>query len=242
MIDDVFKYSDTASSYYDIVAVSDKLALQAVAIVGLGGTGSYILDLVAKTYVKSIHLYDDDQFEIRNAFRSPGATSPQVLAEKPSKAEHFRDVYSVMRNNICAHGNIDELTIEGLRNMDFVFLAAELGPLRMYVAEKLEEFGVPFIDVGLEVKKSDDTLRGVLRVTTSVEKSRAIAKSRLPAPREIDEDKYSERIQIADLNALNAALAVIKWKKIFGFYDDYENEHNSKYLINNNCIINKDHA
>ena len=242
MLDDVFKYMDTASTHYDIVAVSEKLALHAIAIVGLGGTGSYILDLVAKTYVKSIHLYDDDQFEIRNAFRSPGAASQETLAKKPSKAEHFREVYSVMRNNIFAHGNINELTIQELRNMNFVFLAAELGHLRKFVAEKLEHYGVPFIDVGMEVNKSDDTLHGVLRVTTSVEKSRALANSRLPAPREIDEDKYSERIQIADLNALNAALAVIKWKKILGFYYDHENEYNSRYLINNNRMLNQDHA
>ena len=147
-----------------------------------------------------------------------------------------------MRNNIFAHGNINKLTIQELRNMNFVFLAAELGHLRKFVAEKLEHYGVPFIDVGMEVNKSDDTLHGVLRVTTSVEKSRALANSRLPAPREIDEDKYSERIQIADLNALNAALAVIKWKKILGFYYDHENEYNSRYLINNNRMLNQDHA
>ena len=32
------------------------------------------------------------------------------------------------------------------------------------------------------------------------------------------DDDYNRNIQIADLNALNAAFAVIKWKKLFGFY------------------------
>jgi hypothetical protein len=35
-----------------------------------------------------------------------------------------------------------------------------------------------------------------------------------------DGNEYNRNIQIADLNALNAALAVIKWKKLFGFYRD----------------------
>lgn len=35
-------------------------------------------------------------------------------------------------------------------------------------------------------------------------------------------DDYDYNIQIADLNALNAALTVIKWKKLWGFYLDLD--------------------
>ena len=73
--DEPFNYIDTASSRAEIVAVTKKLALRKIAIVGLGGTGSYVLDLVAKTPVKEIHLYDGDTFYQHNAFRSPGAPS-----------------------------------------------------------------------------------------------------------------------------------------------------------------------
>ena len=44
----VFKYVDTASSRAGIQAVSEKLGSQRIAIVGLGGTGAYVLDYVAK--------------------------------------------------------------------------------------------------------------------------------------------------------------------------------------------------
>ena len=53
---------------------------------------------------------------------------------------------------------------------------------------------------------------------------------------------YSRNIQIAELNALNAALAVIKWKKLLGFYRDLENEHFSAYTLDGNVIVNEDHA
>ena len=56
------------------------------------------------------------------------------------------------------------------------------------------------------------------------------------------DDEYDKNIQIADLNALNAALAVIKWKKLCGFYRDLEREHFSAYTVDGNCIINDDTA
>ncbi|WP_201716138.1 hypothetical protein [Rossellomorea arthrocnemi] len=33
-----------------------------------------------------------------------------------------------------------------------------------------------------------------------------------------DDDVYSQNIQISELNALNANMGVVAWKKIFGFY------------------------
>ena len=44
------------------------------------------------------------------------------------------------------------------------------------------------------------------------------------------------------MNALNAALAVIKWKKLFGFYRDLENEHFSAYTLDGDSIVNENHA
>ncbi len=73
--DEPFNYIDTATSRAEIVEVTKKLKLRKIVILGLGGTGSYVLDLVAKTPVREIHLYDGDTFYQHNAFRSPGAPS-----------------------------------------------------------------------------------------------------------------------------------------------------------------------
>ncbi|GAA3245459.1 ThiF family adenylyltransferase [Streptomyces labedae] len=99
----VFRYADTASSRAGIGVVSHRLQDLSVAIVGLGGTGSYILDLVAKTPVREIHLYDGDKFLQHNAFRSPGAASREDLEEAPNKALHFAAVYDRMRRGVIAH-------------------------------------------------------------------------------------------------------------------------------------------
>ena len=63
----------------------------------------------------------------------------------------------------------------------------------------------------------------IFRVTTSTE-TRA-ARRRIPCSEADPENEYDRNIQIADLNMLNAALAVVKWKKLFGFYADNESEH-----------------
>jgi hypothetical protein len=41
---------------------------------------------------------------------------------------------------------------------------------------------------------------------------------------------------------LNAALAVIKWKKLCGFYVDLDGEHHSVYEIDGNFVHNGDTA
>ena len=52
--------------------------------------------------------------------------------------------------------------------------------------------------------------------------------------------EYERNIQLAELNALNAALAVIKWKKLRGIYQDFAHEGDSGYVLDGNRIVNRD--
>ena len=52
------------------------------------------------------------------------------------------------------------------------------------------------------------------------------------------ENDYKTNIQIAELNSLTAAIAVIKFKKFYGFYIDKTNEHNSVFNIDSNSLAN----
>lgn len=58
----VFKYLDSNSSRANINFINEKFKGKKIGIIGLGGTGSYILDLVAKTPVDKIFLFDSDEF------------------------------------------------------------------------------------------------------------------------------------------------------------------------------------
>jgi hypothetical protein len=236
----VFKYIDTASSRAEITSVTEKLAsVKKIGIVGLGGTGAYVLDLVAKTPVIEIHLFDGDTFLQHNAFRSPGAPSIDELEAQPSKAAYFRDIYAKMRNGIIAHEAYIRAENVDKQDMNFIFLCLE-GPAKKLIVEKLEAFGIPFVDVGMGVYLSEGSLGGILRVTASTPTQRDHVRSRISFSDDADRNEYDVNIQIADLNALNAALAVIKWKKLVGFYQDLDHEHHSSYTIGGNMLLNED--
>jgi len=239
----VFHYEDTASSRAGIRAITRKLELGKVAIVGLGGTGSYVLDLVSKTPVKEIHLFDGDKFLQHNAFRSPGAPSVDELETGLQKVSYFADLYSKMRKGIIPYDSyIDNSNVEQLNGMDFVFLCLDKGEVKRLIIKRLEEFRIPFIDVGMGVNLVDNALLGVMRVTTSTveQRNHIDAKGRISFLDGNDNNEYSWNIQIADLNALNASLAVIKWKKLFGFYVDLEKEYHCTYTIDGNMLTNED--
>jgi len=239
----IFRYIDTASSRAEIVMVNKKLELAKVAIIGLGGTGSYVLDLVAKTPVAEIALFDGDRFLQHNAFRAPGAPSGDELEAAPWKVDYFTAIYSKMRRGIAPHACFvggDNMHL--LDGADFVFLCFDNGPAKRVIVEGLIKGDVPFVDVGMGLEVVEGCVSGLLRVTASTpdHSEHAAGGKRIPFAEAEDGDEYSTNIQVADLNALNAALAVIKWKKVFGFYLDLEREHHTTYSINGNEITNEE--
>jgi ThiF family len=239
-----FQYIDTASSRADITAISRKLERGKVAIIGVGGTGSYVLDLVAKTPVSEIHLFDADVFLQHNAFRAPGAASLEDLRQKPFKVEYLKAIYERIHRGIQAHAQaIDESNIAALSDMEFVFLCLDSGEPKRRIIEQLEASGTPFVDVGMGIVVEDEALHGMVRVTTSTHEQRRHVHDHSRITFAGDENnEYTRNIQIADLNALNAALAVIRWKKLWGFYGDLDHEHHSLYVVAGNVIINEDQA
>ena len=234
----VFAYIDTASSRAGIDTTSTRLARR-VAIIGLGGTGSYVLDLLAKTPATEIHLFDGDRFLQHNAFRSPGAASLAELRDQPLKVDHFKNIYSNMHTRVIAHGvYVTEANIDELQGFDVVFICVDKGSARKLVIDALRASRTPFIDVGMGVEIVPETreLWAVCRVTSATTEKNDHIASRISMADRDEDDAYAQNIQIADLNMLNAAMAVIKWKKMCKFYMDVDNEHHSTYSTNINLL------
>jgi hypothetical protein len=238
----VFNYIDTAATKAGIVVANRKLEGPKIAIVGAGATGSYVLDFVAKTPVAEIHLFDRDVFLNHNAFRCPGAPSVDDLGKKQQKVDYLAGIYSRMRKKIIPHDCfIDETTVEQLKGMNFVFICIDKGTGKRLIVERLEEWGIPFIDVGMGIQLGEDnTLGGIVTVTTSTPGKRDHFRGRVPFSDGEAANEYSQNVQIAELNALNAALAVIKWKKLCGYFDDVTKEHWCAYTIRSNQLISED--
>ena len=146
-----------------------------------------------------------------------------------------------MHRGIIDHqAYIEPENIDILQGMSFAFLCLDSGPTKKMLVEKLEAFGISFIDTGMGVIETDGFLGGILRVTTSTPAARDHVRGRISFSDSDGGNEYDHNIQIADLNALNAALAVIKWKKIFGFYRDLKLEHHSQYSIDGDLLLNED--
>jgi hypothetical protein len=239
--DSVFRYLDSATSRAGIGAAADKLRkLNKIVIAGLGGTGSYILDAVAKTPVGGIHLYDSDFLETHNAFRAPGAATIEQLNERPRKVDYYKAIYDAIHRHVFAYPvDVDESNIEELSDADFVFVSIEGNDAKRFVLEKLEEYRVPFIDVGMGIYQTGDSLGGIVRTTTGLPDHTDHIWRDLTFTEGDDADEYDKNIQLADLNMLNAALAVVRWKRLFGFYFDFDNELTSEYTVDGNHMLNE---
>lgn len=239
----VFNYVETASDRVGIGVLTERLINERVAIIGGGGTGGYILDFVAKTPVREIRLFDSDEFLTHNAFRAPGAPSLEELREAPKKVDNLKRIYSRMHRNIVAHDvalGVDNIHL--LDGVTFAFLSLDAGHAKRLIVEKLEEIGATFVDVGMGLELDEGSLGGILRVTASTPEKRYHVRQRVSFVGGGAKDIYASNIQIAELNALNAVLAVVKWKKIRGFYRDLESEHHCTYTTDGNMLINGDLA
>lgn len=242
MINNVFRYPDTNSSRAKIELLNEKFVGLKIGIIGVGGTGAYTLDLIAKTPVSQIHLYDGDIFQLHNAFRAPGAT-PSAKFECDGdlyKVDYYYQIYNEMHSGIFPHQQYITLeNISELGTLDFIFLSVDRNSVRYEITNKLLSMGIPFIDVGLGVNALENELIATLRATLVTEHKSDHLHNRI-GPEEATENEYKTNIQIADLNCLNAALAVVSWKRYVGFYQDLKKTHNSLYFINTGKLLNED--
>ncbi|AHX12012.1 hypothetical protein CH75_24005 [Dyella jiangningensis] len=209
-----------------------KLKLRKVAIIGTGGTGSYLLDALAKIPIDSVHLYDDDSIAPKNVFRMPGALSNEAANAGIKKATYLAQVYGLMRSGIHAHERrIDATNVHELNDCDFVFVAIDDGPSRQIIASHLVQQGIPFIDVGIGVDRVPETSQLIARTrVTLVTPDSAHLVADLPTQPDAREAVYNN-IQLVELNALNACLAVIRFKQFFGFYGDDVGADVVKYVL-----------
>lgn len=233
-----FVYSDTGPERAGIAAISAKLVGGVIGIIGAGGTGSVVLDLIAKTPADRIVLIDGDVMEAHNAFRAPGAARMEALAERPFKVDYLQGVYSAMHRNIDAHAS--HLTAQNfhlLDDLDFVFLCLDSARARGAIVPELERRKLPFIDCGLGLEVANDTLTGMIRVTSSLPSNRSHG-TRIPATGAHEVELYRSNIQVADLNMLAATLAVIQYKQMRQFYADSGGEGHMIYRLEDNAMLN----
>lgn len=233
--DGPFRYADTASARAGLGVVNSRLR-GTIGIVGLGGTGSHVLDLVAKTDVGTIHLYDYDLFEQHSAFRCPGASSIRDVSGGRTKVRLLAERYSAMRTGVIPHAvRLNAANAALLDDLDFCFVCIDDGAAKGPILDGLEARSIPWIDVGMGLTITPGGVVGALRTTVGTPGAYEEARARVPSTPPID-DGYATNVQTCDLNALNAAFAVLEWKRMRGFYASDRKLLSSVLIVGNGIL------
>lgn len=227
----MFEFPDTLSSRSKIEDISAKLNKEVVAIIGLGGTGSYILDFLVKTPVKEIRIFDFDIFELHNAYRSPGKMDSNEF--KKYKTDVYEARYNNFNKGIVKYNKaIDASCVNDLEGVTFAFVAVDSGEARNNIISILTANKIPFIDTGIGINRDVDSLSGLIRTTYFPIDEKQIAENKKQIPiTDGNKDIYQTNIQIAELNALNACIAVMRYKQLKCFYTQQVDDDLQNYNI-----------
>jgi len=168
--------------------------------------------------VQEIRAFDGDSFHVHNAFRSPGRLDETDLGK--DKAEVCRLRYENFREGLVLHRKyVDRSSADDFQGVTFAFVCVDKGSARAEIFELLIKLQIPFIDVGMGLDRKQGALSGMIRATYySVEDAAKVRDMQLAETANDPDDIYRASVQISELNALNASIAVIRYKQARGFY------------------------
>lgn len=225
------RFPDALSAREGMVGLSHRLRGKKVAIIGCGGTGAYVLDYLAKTHLEEIHLFDDDIVHVHTLFRLPGVYGekhlgmPKVIALAESYAEFHGGIKPQLKR-------VDGNNIACLAGFDFVFVCVDDAPSRQMIAQACHDAARPFVDVGMGLNQGGNGLYGFVRIAGGAVGDFDKLNGTPYMPSQNAEDReYRNQPQIAELNALNAAMAVIRFKQHMGFFDRLNESHAAVFDI-----------
>ena len=236
-VEPIFKFEIDGEDSREMRAWQARARGQKIGIVGLGGVGLWILDLMSKTYVGEIRIWDGDVIEGRNLLRAPGWASRDAIGK--NKAQHFGEHYQGIRRGISIYAEYwrsdDDANM--FQDLDFVFVAIDKEKTRTALCERLEEMRIPFIDVGMGIELQQGQVRGSCQVFYSGED---LGRWRIgiPTAEGAGERDYYD-LQLSDMGALNAALAVGMWRRHIGQYASEEKDWLTRYLIESSDLIKR---
>ena len=228
---DPFKIPNTFEGRAGITKVQDRVRDQNIIIVGLGGTGAHLLDLLVKTPVQEIHVLDNDSMGWHNYMRAPGSPTEEEIelqhVEPPLKVDYYRPKYSPLREGL----ELDATRVESgdtFRSYledhlpHFAFVCVDQlrdsdSPRQDVIYRTLSQAAIPFIDSGVSISVEDDIIRGSITTSYheagSTEWERTIPNARLQG----DLPGY-RNVQLPEINAMAASLAVMEWRRRTGQY------------------------
>jgi hypothetical protein len=131
-----------------------RLGKMRVAVVGLGGIGSLVTELLARLGVGDFLLVDDDLVETTNLSRLVGATQEDAETKRRKidvAARHIREMNRTANITSLFADVAAPSVVEALKTADYIFLAADSMRARIVVNAVTQQFFVPAVQLGAKV-------------------------------------------------------------------------------------------
>ena len=125
----------------------DKLSKAKIAVFGLGGVGSYVVEALARCVVASLTLVDNDSFSLTNINRQLYALRSTIGKSKVMVAkERIRDIdENILVNTYETFYNEDTADMFDFRAFDYVVDAIDTVTSKLLLIERAKACHVPVI-------------------------------------------------------------------------------------------------
>lgn len=141
-----------------------------IGVVGLGGTGSPVVEELVRLGVGKISLFDGDAFEFSNITRVYGSSTVDDGENKAiiSSAHVQRIGMGTVVRTYPKHIT-DEKTAKRLRECDIIFGCTDKQTPRGILVQLALRYLIPVFDMGVKIDAPDQVIRGIFgRVTTLI--------------------------------------------------------------------------
>ncbi len=139
-----------------------------VGVVGAGGTGSIVIEQLARLGVGTLSIYDGDTFDATNVNRVYGSTTSDKNRNKAVIAsEHVQRMAVGTRVRTFDQHITKEEVAKSLRDCDLLFGCTDKELPRGYLVQLAIRYLMPVIDTAVTIDSENETIQGVFgRVTT----------------------------------------------------------------------------
>lgn len=193
-----------------------------VLVIGAGGTGSHILNILATLPLQRLSIIDDDMVEENNLLRMDLYIDKNA---KISKVESLKNQLSNLFDIEAYKMKIsDYLSHADAKEYDFIFIAIDHAQSKVELINYIStQWKIPYIDVGISVSLNHNVAEADSSVAVRSDLVLPEDKECVFCYRDIDfnVDGYDSKLpnlQFKELNSLNADIAIIQFKQWAGFY------------------------
>ncbi len=141
-----------------------------IGVVGVGGTGSSVVEQLTRLGVGTLTVFDGDSFDLTNVNRVYGSSTKDVGRAKVAIAKkHIDDIGLGTTIHVVADPITSEAVAKQLRVCDVIFGCTDKEAPRAILVNLALRYLIPVFDLGVVIHSQDGLIRDIIgRVTTLI--------------------------------------------------------------------------